>query len=160
MSKYTWSRMTPNPVAHLTDPADTEFQMPLCGARLDIRTQTLGDRPPAASVPVCGRCEARQRANAKREYDAFAARYRQALAKLMGIPNRDYAIELAAVTSMTIRNERLAWLIADLPENYEGGAIIEAMRELPAVWNREMTIEDLKLDVATLESLTNNAKKD
>lgn len=159
MSKYTWSRMTPNPVAHLTDPADSTWQMPLCGARLDIRTQTLGDVPPASSVPVCGRCEARQRADAKRKYDALATRYRQALATIIRGQLPWEAKALAEAKSMTQRNESLAWTIADAASmgeqgrNMHGSFIEGLMSDLPTLWDRGLDVDTLAEHVERAEDL-------
>lgn len=155
MANYTWSTLSAYPAVHLADPDQAE--QPLCGANLTRRKIVEAELPHWASV-VCPRCEARQRAAAKRQYDALAVRYRQALAKLMRGWDRS-AYELASVTSMTRSNESLAWRIHDLPEPYEGGPIIEAMRELHEVWNRELPIEDLTNRVVELETFDDGATK-
>jgi hypothetical protein len=52
--QYTWSGVTANPVEHIAD--DTEWRMPICGARISAATQRIGDQP-SGFAPLCARCQ-------------------------------------------------------------------------------------------------------
>lgn len=87
-------------------------------------------------------------------YEAFAARYRRALAQaLRETANPTTAGQLERVTVMDPERDQLAWRIHDMASPSAVGVAHRAAIGLPAVWSGEMELEELEGLVQELEDL-------
>lgn len=93
-------------------------------------------------------------AEAAREFDKLAARYRNALVKAMRASQyQEYAALLEQVTPMDPAQDGLAWRIHDQADDKGAAQIASAMKFLPQLWDRSADLNELTNLMTGLEML-------